>query len=262
MNRQSPAARTAARSHDRHQPRTETTLMNASTATAAELATAPGSSPAADSPPAAPAGRGPVRIRHLGTAPSVHPEAYVAPTAVLSGQVSVGAGSCIMHGAVLAAEGGPVHVGAGCVIMENAVLRGTPRHRLVVGDGVLAGPHAQLTGCTLADEVFIAAGAMVLPGAHLGRAAAVAAGAVVHLGAIVAPQARIPAGWVAVGDPARAYPPGQAEAIAAGLAQTGWSFLPVIFGTDDAGGRRDQLRAALDRYTAALARHHRQDQIL
>ena len=212
--------------------------MNASTAAVTELATP------------------------SGMAPSVHPEAYVAPTAVLSGQVSVGAGSCIMHGAVLAAEGGPVQVGAGCVIMENAVLRGTPRHRLLIGDRVLAGPHAQLTGCTVADEVFIAAGAMVCNGAHLGRAAAVALGAVVHFGAIVAPAARIPAGWVAVGDPARPYPPGQAEAIGAGLAEAGWSFLPLVFGVDDAGGRRDQLRAALARYTAAMARHHRQDQIV
>jgi carbonic anhydrase/acetyltransferase-like protein (isoleucine patch superfamily) len=205
---------------------------------------------------------GPVLIRHLGMAPSVHPEAYVASTAVLSGQVSVGAGSCIMHGAVLAAEGGPVQVGAGCVIMENAVLRGTPRHRLLIGDRVLAGPHAQLTGCTVADEVFIAAGAMVCNGAHLGRAAAVAPGAVIHFGAIVAPAARIPAGWVAVGDPARPYPPGQAEAIRAGLAEAGWSFLPLVFGVDDAGGRRDQLRAALARYTAAMARHHLQDQVI
>jgi carbonic anhydrase/acetyltransferase-like protein (isoleucine patch superfamily) len=201
-------------------------------------------------------------IRHLGMVPSIHPGAYVAPTAVLSGQVSIGAGSCIMHGAVLAAEGGPVQVGAGCVIMENAVLRGTSQHRLLIGDRVLAGPHAQLTGCTVADEVFLAGGAMVLPGAHLGRAASVAAGTVVHLGAIVAPQARIPAGWVAVGDPARAYPPGQAEAIAAGLAEAGWSFLPFMLGVDDAGGRRDQLRAALKRYTAAMARHHRQDQVI
>ena len=201
-------------------------------------------------------------IRHLGMAPSVHPEAYVAPTAVLSGQVSVGAGSCIMHGAVLAAEGGPVQVGAGCVIMENAVLRGTLRNPLRIGDRVLAGPGAQLTGCTLADEVFIAGGAMVLPGAHLGRAAAVAAGAVVHLGTIVAPAARIPAGWVAVGDPARLYPPGQAEAIAAGVAEAGWSFFPFMLGVDDAGGRRDQLRAALARYTAAMARQHRQDQVI
>jgi len=194
--------------------------------------------------------------------PSVHPEAYVAPTAVLSGQVSVGAGSCVLHGAVLAAEGGPVQIGAGCVIMENAVLRGTARHPLLMGDRVLVGPHAQLTGAAVADEVFIAVGAMVLNGAHLGRAATVAAGAVVHQGAIGAPQARIPVGWVAVGDPARIYPPGEAEPIRAGVAEASPAFLHYVLGVDDAGGRRDQLQAALARYTAAMARHHSQDQII
>jgi carbonic anhydrase/acetyltransferase-like protein (isoleucine patch superfamily) len=205
---------------------------------------------------------GHMKIRHLGMAPSIHPEAYVAPTAVLSGQVSVGAGSCVLHGAVLAAEGGPVQIGAGCVIMENAVLRGTARHPLLMGDRVLVGPHAQLTGAAVADEVFIAVGAMVLNGAHLGRAASIGAGAVVHLGAIVAPHARTPVGWVAVGDPARSYPPGEAEPIQVGLAEAGPAFLHYVLGADDAGGRRDQLQAALARYTAAMARHHRQDQII
>ncbi len=53
-----------------------------------------------------------MRIRHLDMVPSVHPEAYLAPTAVLSGDVRVGRGSCIMHGAVLAAEGAPPAVPA------------------------------------------------------------------------------------------------------------------------------------------------------
>ena len=236
--------------------------MNATDVLQTEPAAMHSGSAAGDTAPCARAGRSYMTIRHLGMAPSVHPDAYVAPTAVLSGQVSIGAGSCVMHGAVLAAEGGPVQVGAGCVIMKNAVLRGTPGHRLVIGDRVLAGPGAQLTGCGIADEVFIAADAMVLPGAHLGRAASVTAGAVVHLGAIVAPAARIPVGWVAAGDPARLYPPGQAEPIRAALAAAGWSFLPFMLGVDDAGGRRDQLRAALKRYTAAMARHHRQDQVI
>jgi carbonic anhydrase/acetyltransferase-like protein (isoleucine patch superfamily) len=236
--------------------------MNASDATVTQLATAPTGTTTAGRPPDAAVDAGPVRIRHLGGAPWVHPDAYVAPTAVLSGQVSIGAGSCIMHGAVLAAEGGPVQIGAGCVIMENAVLRGTVPHPLLLGDRVLAGPHAQLTGAAAADEVFFAADAMALPGAHLGRAATVGLGAVVHVGAIVAPRARIPAGWVAVGDPARIYPPGEAEPIAAGLAEAGWSFLHYVLGVDDAGGRRGQLQAALARYTAAMARHHRQDQVL
>ncbi len=195
-------------------------------------------------------------------APSVHPEAYVAPTAVLSGEVRIGSGSCIMHGAVLSAEGGPVEIGTNCVIMENAVLRGTQRHPLIVGDHVLAGPHSHLTGCVIADEVFIATGAMVFNGAHMGRASSVALGGAVHIGCIVPPLTRIPIGWVAVGDPARMYPPGEAEPIRAGLAEVGGGFLPFVFGVDDAGGRREQMQAALLRYTRAMARHHREDEII
>ncbi len=203
-----------------------------------------------------------MKIRHLGMAPSVHPEAYVAPTAVLSGEVRIGRGSCIMHGAVLAAEGGPVDIGANCVIMENAVLRGTQRHPLIVGDHVLAGPHSHLTGCVIADEVFIATGAMVFNGAHMGRASSVALGGTVHIGCIVPPLTRIPIGWVAVSDPARMYPPGEVEPIRAGLAEVGGGFLPFVFGVDDAGDRRQQMQAALQRYTAAMARHHREDELI
>jgi carbonic anhydrase/acetyltransferase-like protein (isoleucine patch superfamily) len=100
-----------------------------------------------------------MEIKHREMTPPVHPDAYVASTAVLSGQVSVGAGSCVLHGAVLTADGGSVEVGANSVIMEHAVLRGTPRHRLVVGNHVLAGPNSYLTGCQVDDEVFIATGA-------------------------------------------------------------------------------------------------------
>src|SRR6201982_1005884 len=138
---------------------------------------------------------GQMRIRHLGMAPSVHPEAYVAPTAVLSGDVRVGRGSCIMHGAVLAAEGGTVEIGANCVIMENAVLRGTPKNPLIMGDHVLAGPHSHLTGCGIADEVFIATSARVFNGAQMGRASSVALGGTVHIGCVVPAMARVSIGW-------------------------------------------------------------------
>ena len=200
-----------------------------------------------------------MEIRHLESTPSIHPEAYVAPTAVLSGQVRVGPGSCVLHGAVLSADGGPVEIGANCVIMEHAVLRGTPRHPLTIGDHVLAGPHCYLTGCTVGDEVFIATGAMVFNGAQMGRASSVALGGAVHIGCVVPPQTRIPIGWVAVGDPARLYPPGEAESIRAGLEEAG-GFLPLVFGTDPAAGRSQQMRTAMRRYASFLSRSHNGDE--
>src|SRR5690242_14639673 len=93
-----------------------------------------------------------MEIRSEQNAPQVDPDAWVAPTAVLSGDVRVGPGSCMLHGAVLNADGGAVQVGANCVIMENAVLRGTPRLPLTIGDHVLAGPNSYLTGATIGDE--------------------------------------------------------------------------------------------------------------
>jgi carbonic anhydrase/acetyltransferase-like protein (isoleucine patch superfamily) len=191
--------------------------------------------------------------------PSVHPDAYVAPTAVLSGEVRVGPESCILHGAVLTADGGAVEIGAHCAVMEHAVLRGTPRNPLIMGDHVLVGPHSYLTGCRIDDEVFIATGAMVFNGAQMGRASSVALGGAVHIGCVVPPETRIPISWVAVGDPARLYPPSEAAEIRAGLAEAG-GFLPAVFGTDPDADRGQQMRTALDRYTRALARH-RSDEI-
>lgn len=200
-----------------------------------------------------------MEIRHRDSSPSVDPEAYVAPTAVLSGQVRVGPGSCVLHGAVVSADGGPVNIGANCVIMEHALLRGTPRHPLTIADHVLAGPHCYLTGCTVGDEVFIATGAMVFNGARIGRASSVALGGAIHIGCVVPPQTRIPIGWVAVGDPARLYPPGQADDIRAGLEEAG-GFLPFVFGTDPADDRSHQMRTAMRRYASFLSRSHQGDE--
>jgi hypothetical protein len=78
---------------------------------------------------------------------------------------------------------------------------------------------------------------------------------------VVPPLTRIPIGWVAVGEPARMYPPGEAEAIRAGLGEVG-GFLPFVFGIDEVADRREQMQAALERYTTAIARQHRQDEVI
>lgn len=193
-------------------------------------------------------------LRHRDAEPSIDPSAYVAPTAVLSGDVVVGAGSCVLHGAVLTADGGPLRIGANCVIMEQAVLRGTRAHPLVIGDHVLVGPHAYLTGCEIADEVFVATGAMVFNGARMGRGSRVGLGGAVHIGSQVGDEVNVPIGWIAVGDPAQTYPPSDAEPILAGLDDMG-GFLPYVFGVEDTGDRGELMRAAMRRYTGGLARH-------
>jgi carbonic anhydrase/acetyltransferase-like protein (isoleucine patch superfamily) len=202
-----------------------------------------------------------MEIRHGDGTPSVDRDAYVAPTAVLRGQVRVGPGSCVLDGAVLTADGGPVQIGANSVIMEHAVLRGTPRHPLTIGDHVLAGPHSYLTGCSVGDEVFVATGAMVFNGARMGRASSVALCGAVHIGCVVPPETRIPIGWVAVGDPARLYPPDEVDSIRAGLTEAG-QFLPFVFGTDPGADRGEQMRTAMRRYAGFLTRSHSGDELI
>lgn len=181
----------------------------------------------------------------------VDPQAWVAPTAVLNGDVTLGAHSRVLHGAVLTADGGPITIGEYCVIMEGAVLRDTRAHPLTVGNHVLVGPHAYLTGCRVDDEVFIATGAMVFNGAEVGRASSVALCGAVHIGCVVPPGERIPIGWVAVGNPASLYPPTDVEPIRTGLTEMG-GFLPYVFGIDPTKDRGAQMRAAMQKYTAGL----------
>lgn len=59
---------------------------------------------------------------HLGRGPRVDPSAVVAPTAVVSGDVTIGPGCQILHGAVITAEGGPITIGARSEVRINAVV--------------------------------------------------------------------------------------------------------------------------------------------
>jgi gamma-carbonic anhydrase len=146
-------------------------------------------------------------IEHDGAQPRVHPTAYVAPTAVLCGDVEVGPDCRILFGAVLTAEDGPVHLGERCIVMENAVLRGRAGHPVRLGDRVLIGPHAHVNGATIEDEVFVATGASLFPGSVAGTGAELRINSVLHVNSRLAPGTVIPIGWIAAGDPAELYSP-------------------------------------------------------
>jgi carbonic anhydrase/acetyltransferase-like protein (isoleucine patch superfamily) len=199
-----------------------------------------------------PVGRGAVFIEHQHGHPRVDESAYIAPTAVLCGDVTVGPHSRVLFGAVLTAEGGPVRIGTHCVIMEHAVLRGSRRHPVHLGDHVLVGPHAHLSGCVIEGEARIATGAMVYNGARLGTGADVGLGAVVHVNTVLPAGVAVPMGWFAGGDPVQLIPPGEWERIAEVMGPL--DYPGTVFGITGAPGESVLSRIA-QRYARALALH-------
>jgi carbonic anhydrase/acetyltransferase-like protein (isoleucine patch superfamily) len=192
-------------------------------------------------------------LEHQGKRPRIHETAYIAPTATICGDVTVGADSRVLFGAVLVAEGGPVVVGRHCIVMEQAVVRGTARHPARLGDHVLVGPHAHLSGCTVAECVFVATGASVFNGARLGARSEVRINGVVHVNTAVPPGATVPIGWVAVGDPAQILPPGEHERIWA--VQRALDFPRTVFGLERAPEGETIMPEMTRRYARALGGH-------
>src|SRR5262245_14111969 len=190
-------------------------------------------------------------ITHGGKAPTVDPTAYVAPNAVVCGDVTVGADCRILFGAQVIAEGGSITIGRECIVLENAVLRSTVRHSLSIGDNCVVGPNAHVVGCSVADEVFIATGASIFHAARVGKGAEVRVNGVVHLRTVVPPGATVPIGWVAVGDPAQILPPDQHDKI--------WAIQqPLDFPLTVYGLERDNadMVKITRRMADALASHH------
>jgi len=198
-------------------------------------------------------------LEHQGKRPTIDPTVRIAPTAVVCGDVTVGSGTSIGFGAVLVAESGPVGIGRDCVIMDTAVIRGVRNHPVSVGDRVLVGPRAYLSGCTIDDEVFLATGASVFNGARIGTGAEVRINGTVHLRTVLPPGATVPINWVAVGDPAQILPPDQHEAIWA--VQKPLNFPLTVFGVDRPPPGGSIMLDVMPRYAAFLRRAHEHDRV-
>jgi carbonic anhydrase/acetyltransferase-like protein (isoleucine patch superfamily) len=194
-------------------------------------------------------------IEHAGKRPRVHNSAYVAPNAVVSGDVTVGPGARILFGAVVTAEGasGQVVLGRDCIVMENAVVRGRPGRPCKVGDSVLVGPHAHLNGCEIGDSVFVATGASVFPGARVGERSEIRINAVVHVNTVVGNGQTLPIGWVAVGNPAQSFPPDRHEEIWAIQKELG--FPREAFGLDRPSHGESIMPDAMRIYSERFGAH-------
>jgi carbonic anhydrase/acetyltransferase-like protein (isoleucine patch superfamily) len=198
-------------------------------------------------------------LEHQKKHPNIHESAYVAPNAVICGDVTIGENCRVLFGAVLVAEGGPVVIGSQCIIMENAVIRSTPRHPTHIGDHVLVGPRAYLTGCTVEDNAFLATGATVFNGSRIGERSEVRINGVVHLKTTLLPDAVVPIGWIAVGDPAEILPPENHERIWA--VQEPLNFPSTVFGLERPPAGETIMPELTHRYAKALEKH-KDDRVL
>jgi carbonic anhydrase/acetyltransferase-like protein (isoleucine patch superfamily) len=191
-------------------------------------------------------------IEHEGKRPDVDRTAWIAPDATVCGNVAIGPGARVLHGARIIGEGGgTIRIGRECIVMENAVVRATPRHSCTIGDHCLIGPNAHVIGATLEDEVFVATAAAIFHGAQLGRASEVRVHGIVHLRTRLEPGSTVPIGWVAVGYPARILPPDRHDEIWA--VQKPLNFPEWVYGFDR--DTPELMRHVTERLSKMLSTH-------
>jgi carbonic anhydrase/acetyltransferase-like protein (isoleucine patch superfamily) len=138
-------------------------------------------------------------ISYRGKTPRIHPSAFVAPTAVLIGDVEVGEESSIWFGAILRGDMGPIRVGARTSVQDNAVLHVSTLTQ--IDDDVTIGHAAVMEDCHVKRYALIGINAVLLNGCVIGEGSLVAAGSV------VGERVEIPDGVLAAGVPAKVKKP-------------------------------------------------------
>ena len=94
-----------------------------------------------------------------GRRPQVHPDAYIAPTAVLIGDVHIAAGASVWFGAVLRADEAPITVGEGANIQDNVVVHCAENLPTIIESDATVGHSAQLEGCVVEQGALVGMGA-------------------------------------------------------------------------------------------------------
>lgn len=137
-----------------------------------------------------------------GRAPRIAPRAWLAPGAVVAGDVTIGPDTSVWFGSVVRGDVNAIRIGARSNLQDHCVVHVTKdRFPAWIGDEVTVGHRATVHGCRVGDGALVGIGAVVLDGAEVGEEALVAAGA------LVAPGAKVPPRHLVMGVPARVVRP-------------------------------------------------------
>ena len=133
-----------------------------------------------------------------GVTPVIAPDAFIAPSAAVIGDVEVGSETGIWFHCLVRGDMNAIRIGARTNIQDGSIIHvDSGAFSTHIGDDVTVGHNAVIHACTLKNRAFVGIGATVLDGAIIGRRALVAAGAT------VAPGTKVPDGMLAVGIPAK-----------------------------------------------------------
>lgn len=129
--------------------------------------------------------------------PDIHPDAYIAPGAVVVGNVRVSRGASVWYGSVLRGDDERIEIGEECNVQDLCCLHADPGEPAVLEPRVSLGHKAMVHGAHVETGALIGIGAIVLGGARIG------AGTLVAAGALVGPGKKIPSGVLVAGMPGR-----------------------------------------------------------
>lgn len=137
-------------------------------------------------------------LPYRGILPKIHPDAFIAPNAVIIGDVEIGAGSGIWFNCVVRGDMNEIRIGENTNIQDGTIIHIDSRTRpTIIGNNITVGHMCLLHACTLEDNCMIGMQATVMDGA------VVEEGAMVAAGALVTPGKRVSAGELWAGSPAR-----------------------------------------------------------
>lgn len=126
-----------------------------------------------------------------GKTPTIGDGVFVAPTAVLSGDVELAADASAFYGVSVRGDSAPIRIGAGTNLQDNVVIHADAGYPASVGARVSVGHGAVIHGCTIGDDCLIGMSATVMNGALIGENSLVAAGALVLEGMVVPPRSLV-----------------------------------------------------------------------
>lgn len=126
-----------------------------------------------------------------GSPTHIHPTVFVAETATIVGDVTIYQDASVWFGAVIRGDADKIVIGEGTNVQDGVVIHCDAGLPTTIGKRVVIGHRAVVHGVTIADNVMIGIGAIVLNGARVGEYSIVAAGAIVTEGQVVPPRSLV-----------------------------------------------------------------------